>query len=44
MEQRFFRKQCEKELIFFHYHTLESDNLFPLHIVKTDSIGTCLTG
>lgn len=44
MEQRLFRKGCGKDLIFFHYHTLESDNLFPLHIVKTDSIGTSLTG
>ena len=44
MEQRFFRKRCGKDLIFFHHHTLESDNLFPLHIVKTDRIGTCLTG
>ena len=44
MEQRFFRKRCGKDLIFFHHHTLESDNLFPLHIVKTDSISTGLTG
>ena len=44
MEQRFFRKRCGKDLIFFHHHTLESDNLVTLHIVKTDSIGTGLTG
>lgn len=39
-----FRKRCGKDLIFFHHHTLESDNLFPLHIVKTNSISTGLTG